>query len=114
MYQQITTTLRVARRETPEVVALDLSLFFILSDDGLRVSELPTLTIGDWDLQAQTSHIRHGKGGHECRVPVTAWTAQPIEAHLADRRTERQAPFLIRQGQALSTVGDCPSPRYRN
>lgn len=45
------------------MVALDLSLFFILSDDGLRISELPTLTIGDWDLQAQTLHIRHGKGG---------------------------------------------------
>ncbi len=53
MYQQIATTLRVARRETPEVPALDLSLFFILSDDGLRVSELPMLTIGDWDPQAR-------------------------------------------------------------
>ncbi|HID86362.1 MAG TPA: hypothetical protein EYP55_03160, partial [Anaerolineae bacterium] len=90
--------------------ALDLSWFFIpstssghrLSDGGLRISELLTLTVGDWDPQTQTLHIRHGKDGHERQVPVTARAAQAIEAHLAGRHAERQAPLLIRQGRAVS------------
>jgi site-specific recombinase XerD len=88
--------------ETSEMAALDLSWFFILSDGGLRVSELLTLTIGDWDPQTQALHIRHGKGGHERRVPVSVRTAQALEWHLAGRRTERQAPLLVRMGQAVS------------
>jgi site-specific recombinase XerD len=94
--------LTATAEETPEMAALDLSWFFILSDGGLRVSELLTLTIGDWDPQTQALHIRHGKGGHERRVPVSVRTAQALELHLAGRRTERQAPLLVRMGQAMS------------
>ena len=94
--------LTATAKDTPEAAALDLSWFFILIDGGLRISELLTLTIGDWDPQTQTLHIRHGKDGHERRVPVTARTAQAIETHLAGRCTERQAPLLIRQGRAVS------------
>lgn len=97
--------LTATAQDTPEAAALDLSWFFILSDGGLRISELLTLTVGDWDPQTQTLHIRHGKDGHERRVPVTARTAQAIETHLAGRHTERQAPLLIRQGRAVSA--DC-------
>jgi len=127
--------LTAAVQDTPEAAALDLSWFFIpstssghrLSDGGLRISELLTLTVGDWDPQTQTLHIRHGKDGHERQVPVTrtrvrfppaplghgkdgherqvpvtARAAQAIEAHLAGRHAERQAPLLIRQGRAVS------------
>lgn len=94
--------LTATAEETPEMVALDLSWFFILSDGGLRVSELLTLTIDDWDPQTQALHIRHGKGRHERRVPVSVRTAQALESHLAGRRTQRQAPLLIRLGQAVS------------
>ena len=93
--------LTATAEDTPEAAALDRSWFFILSDGGLRISELLALTVGDWDPQTQTLHIRHGKDGHERRVPVTARTAQAIEAHLAGRHAERQAPLLIRQGQAV-------------
>jgi site-specific recombinase XerD len=94
--------LTTTAKDTPEAAALDLSWFFILSDGGLRISELLTLTVGDWDPQTQTLHIRYGKDGHERRVPVTARTAQAIEAHLAGRHAERQVPLLIRQGRAVS------------
>lgn len=94
--------LTAAAQDTPEAAALDLSWFFILSDGGLRISELLPLTVGDWDPQTQTLHIRHGKDGHERRVPVTARTAQAIEAHLTGRHAECQTPLLIRQGRAVS------------
>jgi site-specific recombinase XerD len=87
---------------TPETAALDRSWFFILSDGGLRVSELLTLTVGDWDPQIQTLHIRHGKNGHERRVPVTDRAAQAIETHLTGRSSEHQAPLLMRNERALS------------
>lgn len=93
--------LTAAAEEMPEMVTLDLSWFFILSDGGLRISELLTLTIGNWDPQTQALHIQHGKGGHERRVPVSVRTAQAIELHLADRQIERQAPLLVRLGQAV-------------
>lgn len=94
--------LTATTQHTPEAVALDLSWFFILSDGGLRISELLTLTVGDWDSQTRTLYIRHGKDGHERRVPITARAAQAIEAHLVDRHAERQAALLIRQGRAVS------------
>ncbi|HID76395.1 MAG TPA: hypothetical protein EYP56_10410, partial [Planctomycetaceae bacterium] len=87
--------------DTPEAAALDRSWFFILSDGGLRISEMLTLTIGDWDPQAQTLRIRHAKGNRERRVPVTPRTAQAIEAHLAGRSGEPHAPLLIRRERAV-------------
>jgi site-specific recombinase XerD len=95
------TVLTATAKDTPEAAVLNLSWFFILSDGGLRISELLTLTVGDWDPQTRTLHIRHGKDGHERRVPVTARTARAIEAHLAGRPTERRTPLLIRQGRAV-------------
>jgi site-specific recombinase XerD len=94
--------LTATTQHTPEAVALDLSWFFILSDGGLRISELLTLTVGDWDSETRTLYIRHGKDGHERRVPVTDRAAQAIEAHLVGRHAERQAALLIRQGRAVS------------
>jgi integrase/recombinase XerD len=85
---------------TPEAT-LDRSWFLILNDGGLRISELLTLTVGDWDPQARTLSIRHGKNGHERRVPVTDRTAQAIETHLTGRSPEHQAPLLIRNERAL-------------
>jgi site-specific recombinase XerD len=88
--------------DTPEAAALDRSWFLILSDGGLRISEMLTLTVGDWDPQAQALRIRHAKGNRERRVPVTDRTAQAIEAHLSGRSGEPQSPLLIRRERSVS------------
>jgi len=87
--------------DTSEAAALDRSWFFILSDGGLRISEMLTLSVGDWDPQAQTLRIRHAKGNRERRVPVTDRTAQAIAVHLAGRSVEPQAPLLMRRERAV-------------
>lgn len=101
-YTRLEQAVRIATSEPTPEAALDRSWFFILSDGGLRISEMLTLTVRDWDPQAQTLHIRSGKDGHERRVPVSDRAAQAIEAHLTGRASELQAPLLTRQERTVS------------
>jgi site-specific recombinase XerD len=85
-----------------QVGALHQSWFLLLSDGGLRISELETLTLGDWDPASQTLHIRHGKGKRERRIPVTSRLAQALQAYLTSRPMARhQEPLLLYQGRAI-------------
>lgn len=89
---------------SPQEAALHSAWFFILSDGGLRISELQALTIADWDAPTQTLHIRYGKGGRERRVPLTTRAAQAIAAHLSSRpegTLVRHKPLVAHQGQAI-------------
>ncbi len=92
----------------PQEAAFHSCWFFILSDGGLRVSELEALTVSDWDAPTQTLHIRYGKGGQERRIPLTSRAAQAIAAHLTTRPAAtlvRHKPLVMHQEQAIS-------PRY--
>jgi site-specific recombinase XerD len=87
----------------PEVAALDRSWFFILSDGGLRISELVTLTVDDWQPHTQILHIRHGKGGYQRQVPLTTRAAEAIAAHLNYRQpVARHEPLLSVQERVLT------------
>ena len=45
-------------------------LFRVLYGTGVRISEAIALTRNDFDAQAGTIHIRHGKGDKERRIPL--------------------------------------------
>ena len=94
--------------ETSQMVAPQAALhscwFFILSDGGLRISELEALTVSDWDAATQTLHIRYGKGGRERRIPLTSRASQAIAAHLKTRPEAslvRHKPLVMYQEQAI-------------
>jgi len=78
---------QIVMAETSQMVASEAALhsgwFFILSDGGLRISELEALTVSDWDAATQTLHIRYGKGGRERRIPLTSRASQAIAAHFS-------------------------------
>jgi integrase/recombinase XerD len=98
LVRAVTTT---TARDAPEAAARDRCWFLILSEGGLRISELVTLTMADWDAPAQTLTIHQGKNGHERRIPISERTAQAIESHLAGRPYEPKAPLVIHRGQAV-------------
>ena len=83
----------------------------ILVYAGLRRSELVGLRRSDWNAEAQTLTIRHGKGGKR-RVAVIAdstdETAHAIEALLARHDSEWLIPALTR-GKSQSLVDKAAS-----
>jgi site-specific recombinase XerD len=92
----------VTSRESPRAAALECSWFFILTDGGLRVNELLTLTVGDWDPDSYMLTIRVAKGGNERRVPLTARAAKALNAHLAYRRpVGPNEPLILYRGKSL-------------
>lgn len=101
-YQRLERVVLTASTMDTEAVALHQSWFLLLSDGGLRISELETLTLGDWDAATHTLHIRHGKGRRERRIPVTSRLAQVLHRYLTSRpQAQRQEPLLLYRGQAI-------------
>ena len=101
-YQRLEQVVLTTTTLDAEAGALHQSWFLLLSDGGLRISELETLTVGDWDPASQTLHIRHGKGKRERRIPVTARLARVLQRYLASRPTaQRQEPLLLYRAKAI-------------
>lgn len=107
-YQRLEHVVLTNAAQNADVGALHQSWFLLLSDGGLRISELVTLTVGDWDPAAQTLHIRHGKGNRERRIPVTSRLARALQRYLTSRPSaQRQEPLLLSRGKAI------PAPYIR-
>jgi site-specific recombinase XerD len=89
--------------QEPDTAALHRSWFFILIDGGLRIGELETLTVGDWDPDTQILDIRCGKGGRQRHVPLTLRTTQALATHLDSRpAAARHEPLLLYRDQAIT------------
>lgn len=102
-YQRLEQVVLAAVDVDEEAIALHQSWFLLLSDGGLRISELQALTVEDWDPASQTLHIRHGKGGRERRVPITSRLTQVLQRYLAGRpMAQRHEPLLSLYGKAVS------------
>ncbi len=87
---------------TPEEAALHRCWFFILSDSGLRIGELMTLTVSDWQPESATLTVRYGKGRRQRQLPLTERAAQAINDHLATRQdvgTAAHEPLVTHAGK---------------
>jgi len=97
-YQQLEqTVVSQTAQMAPNLTALHRAWFFILADGGLRISELQTLTISDWNPKQQTLLIRYGKGGRERQIYLTQRAAQAIGHHLqhrADQTLQAHKPLV--------------------
>jgi len=93
---------QVTSAESAQIAALECSWFFILSDGGLRIKELLTLAVDDWDRDRRLLTIRFGKRGNQRRVPLTDRAARAIDAHLANRQpVHADEPLLVYHGKPL-------------
>ena len=79
----------------------------LLYTAGLRRGELLRLTLGDYDLQAQTLLIRTSKFHKSRLLPLSPDAVQVLDAYLAGRRarrpdtTTRAAPLIWKGGTAV-------------
>lgn len=82
---------------------LDHAWFLVLADGGLRISELVTLTVNDWDSQRQSLLIQEPKFYRERRIPLTNRASLAIDAHLQERAASLspEQPLLARSGLLL-------------
>lgn len=102
-YLRLEQAMLAMTAQESDMAALHRSWFFILIDGGLRIGELETLTVGDWDPDTRILDIRCGKGGYQRHVPLTLRATQALATHLDSRpAAARHEPLLLYRGQAIT------------
>ena len=74
---------------------LDRAWFYLLAHEGLRLSELCDLRLGDLDLVGQRVAVREGKGKRDRIVPLSATTITALHDYLTVRDTAQTDHLLI-------------------
>jgi integrase/recombinase XerD len=80
---------------------LDRAWFYLLSEAGLRLSEVRDLRLGDIDLPAQRLIVRQGKDNRDRSVPISPTLMAALKAYLPLRETAQTDHLLIFRQQAL-------------
>lgn len=81
----------------------DHAVLLVLTQTGLRVSELIGLAIQDVHLETGAHVFCHGKGRKDRATPLTSQTVTVLRSWLVERRGQGQEPlFPTRRGGALS------------
>ncbi|MGH3915839.1 MAG: site-specific integrase [Pseudonocardiaceae bacterium] len=81
----------------------DHAVLLVLTQTGLRVSELTGLTIQDVHLDTGAHVFCHGKGRKDRATPMTSQTVAVLQSWLAERRGHGHEPlFPTRRGGSLS------------
>lgn len=76
----------------------DLAIILVLTDTGMRASELGDLERADIDLDQLTIRIRCGKGGKGRVAFFSPLTARGVRRYLASRKDSDPALFLTNRG----------------
>ena len=87
--------------------ARDLAIFELLYGCGLRISELVSLSLDDFDFNERWIRVR-GKGKKERQVPYTGKASSALDRYLVQRHPARgseQALFLNHRGGRLTDRG---------
>jgi len=77
---------------------LDRAWFYLLSDAGLRISEVRDLQLGDIDLVAQRLIVRQGKENRDRSVPLSSTLIATLKAYLPMRGTAHTDHVLTLHG----------------
>jgi len=81
----------------------DHAVLLVLTQTGLRVSELTGLAVQDVHLDTGAHVFCHGKGRKDRATPLTSQTVTVLRSWLAERRGHYQDPlFPTRRGGPLS------------
>ena len=79
----------------------DRAWFYLLAHQGLRISELCDLRVGDVDLQGRRLVIRQGKGKRDRFIPLSATTVTVVGDYLSVRGTAQSDPLLLFRQQKV-------------
>ena len=86
----------------------NLALFILMSYMGLRVGEVHTLNLGDYNVERRTLRV-FGKGRKWRNVPVpegiTPFLDRAVEERLTPWRGKEEALFISQKGRRLSIRG---------
>jgi len=77
---------------------LDRTWFYLLSDAGLRLSEVRDLRLGNVDLRAQRLIVRQGKENRDRSVPLSPTLRAALKAYLPVRGTAQTDHVLTLHG----------------
>jgi site-specific recombinase XerD len=80
---------------------LDRAWFFLLSEAGLRISEVCDLRLGDIDLAAQRLIVRRGKEDRDRSVPLSPTLLAALRAYLPVRGEAQTDHLLIYHQQPV-------------
>lgn len=81
----------------------DVAIIMVLVDSGLRVSELCSLTVGDYDSDRGRLHVRQGKGDKDRFVYVGNATRKALWRMNVGREVEPDDPlFATNTGEHLA------------
>lgn len=107
---EMTRLLATASGTKPRDVR-DRAVLELLYASGLRVGELVALVLADLDLRDGEVRVRHGKGGHERRVPIGPPAIRAVTRYLERARGHASvqraglpspAVFLSRTGRRFA------------
>jgi integrase/recombinase XerC len=97
-----------ARTEAAKKQAIrDQAAISLMSQAGLRVSEISALEVGDLEISERrgTVLVRSGKGGKSRVVPLNRGARKTLQAWLEVRGGEPGSLFTSKRGAAISTSG---------
>jgi site-specific recombinase XerD len=100
-YQQLERTVLQATQRGERDDWLNRTWFYLLSDAGLRLSEVCDLRLGDVDLAAQRLVVRQGKNNRDRTIPLSSTLQTALISYLSVRGEASTDHLLIHRHQAV-------------
>jgi site-specific recombinase XerD len=100
-YRQLESQVLQATQAGERDDLLDRAWFYLLSEAGLRISEVCDLRLGDVDLAAQRLIVRQGKENRDRTVPLSSALLVALKAYLPLRGETPTDHLLIYQQQTV-------------
>jgi len=101
-YQRLENTVLQATQSGKRDNLLDRAWFYLLSEAGLRISEVCDLRLGDIDLAAQRLIVRQGKENRDRTVPISPTLLVALRTYLPLRGQAQTDHLLIYCQQAIN------------
>ncbi len=101
-YQRLENTVLQATQSGKRDNLLDRAWFYLLSEAGLRVSEVCDLRLGNIDLAAQRLIVRQGKENRDRTVPISPTLLVALRTYLPLRGQAQTDHLLIYCQQAIN------------
>jgi integrase/recombinase XerD len=101
-YQRLESQVLQATQAGERDDRLDRAWFYLLSEAGLRISEVCDLRLGDIDLMGQRLVVRHGKQDRDRTLPLSPNLLTALKAYLPVRGEAQTNHLLIYRQQAIN------------
>ncbi|MBN1978943.1 MAG: tyrosine-type recombinase/integrase [Anaerolineae bacterium] len=101
-YQRLESQVLQATQAGERDDRLDRAWFYLLSEAGLRISEVCDLRLSNIDLMGQRLVVRHGKQNRDRTLPLSPNLLAALKAYLPVRGEAQTDHLLIYRQQAIN------------